>query len=140
MEASHTRKGSKFLVYKAGFSFIHDLMNSHYLHDSERTCILLRHTEICQVSCSENCEIVSPCILITSNAFDLGPACCLNVTVSLALCSSHQAGRGCLDDGLISLSATLAHEAVILVQLAEVCIRRACIWSPCWGTVPHAKP
>lgn len=121
LEASHARSGSTFLVYKAGFSSIGDLMNFCCLPDSEKAGILLWHTEVCQVSCSENREIVSPCILITPNAFDLGSACRLNVTVSLALCSFHQAGCGCLGNGLISLSATLPHEAVTVTQLGEVC-------------------
>lgn len=79
------------------------------------------NTEIWQVSCSENREIVSPCVLIPPNAFDLGSAYRLHATVSFALCISHQAGRGCLCVGLISLSAMLLQKAVIAVQRGEVC-------------------
>lgn len=131
-------------MYKAGFSLIGDLMNrssmkqAHSLLDSERPCILLWHTEICQVSCSENRGIASPCILIAPNTFDLGAACCLNVTVSLAFCSSHQAGCGCSGDGLISLSAALAREAVIPLQLGEVCVTPRAL---CLGTLlQHGAP
>lgn len=117
-------------------------MNSHNLLDSEGACILLRHSEICQVCCSENREIVSPCILITPNAFDLVSACRLNVMVLLALCSSHQAGCGCLGDGLISLSAALAREAVIPVQLGEMCVtpRALCLGTLLGHGAPHQAP
>lgn len=128
LEAPRARRGSKFPAYKAGFSLIGDLMNrssmkqARSLLDSERPRNLLWRTEICQVSCSENHGIASPCILIAPTACDLGAACCLNVTVSLAFCSSHQAGRGCSGDAVISSSAALAREAVIPLLLGEACV------------------
>lgn len=116
-------------------------MNSHYSASSGGTCILLRHAETCRVSCSENREIVSPCMLITPNAFDLGAACRLNVTVSRALCSSRQAGPSCLGDGLVSLSAAVAREAVIPARLAEVCVTpRALPGDPAGARCPTPSP
>lgn len=136
MEVSHVAGEWKFLVYKAAFSLIGVLMNSHYLPNSERCASSYWDF---QLSHSEDRQIVSPCILITPDAFDLSAACHLNIMVLLLFCSSHQAGHGCSGNGFISLSAALVHEAVMFLQLGQDCVipRALCLGTPLGHGAPH---